>query len=105
MLFPYIVAVEARVQEGKPKPPAPFASARNPIRQMEHEHESAGQALARLREVTREYVLPADACPTFKAMYEELRRMEADLHQHIHLENNVLFPRVIELEGVCGVEH
>ena len=99
VLFPYIVALEARAQEGLPKPQAPFGSARNPIRQMEHEHESAGQALARPREVTCGYALPADACPTFRAMYEELERMEADLHQHIHLENNVLFPRTMELEG------
>ena len=99
VLFPYIVAVEWHVQKGAPKPPAPFGSARNPIRQMEHEHESAGQALAKLREVTHDYALPADACPTFSAMYEELQRMEADLHQHIHLENNILFPRAIELEG------
>jgi len=99
VLFPYIVALESHVQEGCPKPRAPFGSARNPIRQMEHEHESAGQALAQLREVTRDYSPPADACPTFAAMYEELQRMEADLHQHIHLENNILFPRAIELEG------
>ena len=42
--------------------------------------------------------MPPDACPTFKAVYEELQRMEADLHQHIHLENNILFPRAIEME-------
>ena len=69
---------------------------------MEHEHESAGAALAKLRQVTHDYTLPADACPTFKAMYEELQRMEADLHQHIHLENNILFPRAIDLEGRPG---
>ena len=102
MLFPYIVAVETHVREGAPKPQAPFGSARNPIRQMEHEHESAGEALAKLREVTNNYTLPPDACPTFRAMYEELQRMEADLHQHIHLENNILFPRAIELEGRPG---
>ncbi len=67
---------------------------------MEHEHESAGQALAKLREVTHDYALPADACPTFRAMYEELQRMEADLHQHIHLENNILFPRAIAAESL-----
>ena len=104
VLFPYIVALEAHVREGAPKPQAPFGSARNPIRQMEHEHESAGQALAKLREVTDDYTLPPDACPTFRAMYEELQRMEADLHQHIHLENNILFPRAIELEGTSRRE-
>ena len=56
---------------------------------METEHESAGQALAKLREATRDYAFPPDACPTFGALYDELQRMEADLHQHIHLENNI----------------
>lgn len=102
VLFPYIVALERHIQERAPKPQSPFGSARNPIRQMEHEHESAGEALAKLREVTYDYALPPDACPTFRAMYEELQRMEADLHQHIHLENNILFPRAIELEGHTG---
>lgn len=102
VLFPYIVAVEAHVREGAPKPQAPFGSVRNPIRHMEHEHESAGEFLAKLREVTNNYTLPPDACPTFTAMYEKLQRMEADLHQHIHLENNILFPRAIELEGRPG---
>lgn len=99
VLFPYIVAVEAHVRDGAPRPSAPFGSARNPIRQMEHEHDSAGEVLAKLREVTGDYALPGDACSTFTAMYEELQRMEADLHQHIHLENNILFPRAIELDG------
>jgi len=97
ILFPYIVAVEAHSQGG-PQPHAPFGSASNPIRQMEHEHDNAGQVLARLREVTQDYQLPGDACPTFKAMYDELQRLEADLHEHIHLENNILFPRAIALE-------
>jgi regulator of cell morphogenesis and NO signaling len=100
VLFPYITALEMYVQGESPQPQACFGSARYPIQQMEHEHESAGQALAKMREVTHDYALPTDACPTFRAMYEELERMEADLHQHIHLENNILFPRAIELEGV-----
>jgi regulator of cell morphogenesis and NO signaling len=102
VLFPYIVAVEEHVREWAPKLRAPFGSARNPIRQMEHEHESAGAVLAKLHEVTNNYTLPLDACPTFRAMYEELQRLEADLHQHIHLENNILFPRAIELEERPG---
>ena len=66
---------------------------------MEREHESAGEALAQIRKVTGGYALPDDACPTFRALYEELEHMEADLHQHIHLENNILFPRVIAMES------
>jgi regulator of cell morphogenesis and NO signaling len=98
VLFPYLVALEASVREGAGVPESPCGTVRHPIRQMEHEHESAGGALAKLREVTANYALPADACPTFRAMYEEFERMEADLHQHIHLENNILFPRAIEME-------
>jgi regulator of cell morphogenesis and NO signaling len=99
ILFPYIVALEAHVQGGQPRPDACFGSVRSPIAQMEHEHDSAGAVLARLRQVTGQYQLPPDACPTFAALYEELQRLEADLHQHIHLENNILFPRATELEG------
>lgn len=104
VLFPYIVALEAHVRHGASEPYAPFGSARNPIRQMEHEHQIAGEALAKLRAVTRDYALPPDACQTFQAVYEELERLEGDLHQHIHLENNILFPRAVELEGACDAK-
>ena len=70
---------------------------------MEREHESAGAALAQIRKVTGGYALPDDACPTFRALYQKLEHMEEDLHQHIHLENNILFPRAIELEGQHGL--
>jgi len=98
ILFPYIVALEAHIRDGDARPNACFGSVRSPIGQMEHEHESAGAVLANLRQVTDDYQLPPDACPTFAAMYEEFQHMEADLHQHIHLENNILFPRATELE-------
>ncbi len=98
VLFPFIIAAEASVQQGLPLRSAPCGSVCHPIQQMEHEHESAGRALASLREVTGDYALPPDACATFRAMYEALRQMEADLHQHIHLENNILFPRAIDME-------
>ena len=65
---------------------------------MEAEHNDAGEVMAQIREVTSGYSLPDDACPTFRALYEELERMEEDLHQHIHLENNILFPRAIAAE-------
>lgn len=100
ILFPYIVAVEARLHGGSEIPAACFGSVINPIQQMEHEHESAGRALAEIRRATGDYSLPHDACPTFRALYEELERMEADLHQHIHLENNILFPRAIAAESL-----
>ena len=97
------MSAEAHRDGGPEGPAACFGSVGNPIRQMEHEHESAGAALAQIRKVTGGYALPDDACPTFRALYEELERMESDLHQHIHLENNILFPRAIELEGQHGL--
>ena len=99
VLFPFITAAETHAQKGQPMLSAPCGSVCHPIQQMEFEHENAGRVLAKLREVTCDYALPPDACPAFRTMYEELQRMEADLHQHIHLENNILFPRAIELQG------
>jgi regulator of cell morphogenesis and NO signaling len=74
-------------------------SVRNPISVMEHEHESAGAALARLRELTNDYTPPEDGCTTYQAMLHSLAELEADLHRHIHKENNILFPRATELEA------
>ncbi|HUJ12692.1 MAG TPA: hemerythrin domain-containing protein, partial [Thermoanaerobaculia bacterium] len=56
-----------------------------------------------LRRVTADYTLPGDACISFRALYERLQDLEQDLHRHIHLENNVLFPRAVELENVSRV--
>ena len=67
-----------------------------PIRVMLAEHDSAGEALARLRQMTGNYVAPVEACNTWRALYFELAELERDLHRHIHLENNILFPRALE---------
>jgi regulator of cell morphogenesis and NO signaling len=66
---------------------------------MMQEHDGAGEALRKLRALTNNYAAPADACISYKALYDALRGFEADLRQHIHLENNILFPRVIALEA------
>jgi len=66
-----------------------------PISVMEHEHDSAGRALERLRELTDGYEVPADACNTWRALWHGLAALEEALHQHIHLENNILFPRAL----------
>ncbi len=73
-------------------------SVQNPIRVMLAEHESAGDGLFELRRLTAGYTPPDDACNTFRALYFELSDMEHDLHRHIHLENNILFPRALGLE-------
>jgi len=66
-----------------------------PIRVMLAEHDSAGDALAALRSLTSGYAVPEGACNTWRSLYFELAELERDLHRHIHLENNVLFPRVL----------
>jgi regulator of cell morphogenesis and NO signaling len=98
VLFPYIRQMEESVSRSGAVPPMHCGTVRNPVRQMEAEHENAGEALASMRSLTEDYTLPADACPTFAALYEGLQDMEADLHEHIHLENNILFPRAEQME-------
>jgi regulator of cell morphogenesis and NO signaling len=75
-----------------------FGTVQNPVRMMMMEHDSAGQVLRNMRETTSGYALPEEACISYKMLYSALQEFEADLHQHIHLENNILFPRAIEME-------
>lgn len=98
ILFPYVEELELAANGMGPAPQGCFPTVQSPIYVMMMEHESAGEVLAELRKVTNEYALPADACLSFRALYEQMMQFEADLHQHIHLENNVLFPRAIKLE-------
>lgn len=98
ILFPAIAASEAAVEAGMPLPRTPFGTVANPIHMMEAEHESAGQALTRIREITRDFELPEYACVTYSALMSGLDELERDLHMHIHLENNILFPRAERLE-------
>lgn len=65
------------------------------IQDQEDEHDSAGDILKKLREVTRDYTLPEDACGSYRLTYQKLQMIESDMFDHVHLENNVLFPRVI----------
>jgi regulator of cell morphogenesis and NO signaling len=99
VLFPAIAAYEAAANAGRPLPPTPFGAVANPIYMMEAEHESAGNALSRIREITGEYEVPEYACVTWRALMSGLAEMERDLHLHIHLENNILFPRAEKLEA------
>jgi regulator of cell morphogenesis and NO signaling len=98
ILFPYIARLEQSVSNGTPKPHSCFGSVSNPIAMMTQEHEAAGTLLAEIRRLSGNFTTPPYACPTFHAFYDGLREFEQDLHQHIHLENNIYFPRAIELE-------
>ncbi len=103
ILFPYIRQIEAFVEAKGPQPVVHCGSIQNPVRQMEHEHDNAGAALEKMRETTSDYSLPGDACLTFRALYDGLQALEKDLHEHIHLENNILFPKVVEIERASCV--
>ena len=98
VLFPYIVRMEEAVIQREPVLPPPFGSVQNPVAMMMHEHDSAGEALRAMRQASAGYTPPRDACISYQTLYEALDDFEKDLHQHIHLENNVLFPRAIEME-------
>ncbi len=100
ILFPYIKQL-VKVKNGISKFERPyFGSVANPIKMMEAEHENAGEGLYEIRKLSGNYTLPEDACATFTALYSELKEFEADLHKHVHLENNILFPKSMELESV-----
>ena len=94
ILFPMIRALDAT----QSAPAFHCGSLANPIGRMELEHDQAGAALARLRVLTDGFSPPDWACNTYRAMLDALAQLEQDLHQHVHKENNVLFPRAIELE-------
>ena len=99
VLFPYIVAMEQAVTKGEQFPFAPFGTVKNPVWMMTKEHDSAGEILRELRLVTADYQVPPDGCMSYQTLYRALEGFEKDLHQHIHLENNVLFPKAVELES------
>jgi regulator of cell morphogenesis and NO signaling len=99
ILFPFISALGDAAKAGRPAPHPPFGTVENPIRMMEQEHESAGNAMARINELTGGYQPPADGCTTYRVGLQELDAFERDLHAHVHLENNILFPKALRLEA------
>jgi len=100
ILFPYIVAMAEAADQNWAVPLAPFGTVNNPIRMMMREHDTAGEILRELRMITSDYTVPADACISYQTLYQALENLEKDLHQHIHLENNVLFPKAVDLERI-----
>lgn len=99
VLFPYIFELERASLHHRPAPFAPFGTVNNPVRMMMKEHDTAGDLLRELRALSSHYTVPADGCISYRTLYQALEAFEQDLHQHIHLENNILFPRAIELEA------
>ena len=102
ILFPHIARLERAMAEGQPAPKAGFGTVSNPIAIMTREHDSAGELMAEIRRLSSDYTPPVGACPTFLNFYNSLREFEQDLHQHIHLENNILFPKAAALEQAAN---
>ena len=98
VLFPYIRDLEYRLSNNLTAAFPAFGTVRHPISMMNVEHEEVGELLSKMRATTNDYALPDGACPSFTALYHRLEAFERDIHQHIHLENNLLFPRSVELE-------
>jgi regulator of cell morphogenesis and NO signaling len=99
VLFPYIASLEVAAHNGCAKPYAFFGDVANPIAAMMADHDLVGAALASIRSLSNNFELPEGACPTYSALYTTLAEFETLTHRHVHLENNVLFPRAIELAG------
>jgi regulator of cell morphogenesis and NO signaling len=109
VLFPFLEEMEGAARAGAPLPFAPFASVELPISRMLADHDDAGALLAKMRELSGGYRPPDGACPSFRGLYKALEEFERDLHHHVHLENNILFPRAAEMEmslkETAGVHH
>jgi regulator of cell morphogenesis and NO signaling len=99
VLFPFIAALEAAAADGVRVPRPPFGTVANPIHAMEAEHEFVGDAMAEMRHLTGGFTPPEDACATYRVCLQELDGFERDLHAHVHLENNLLFPKAVALEA------
>lgn len=98
LLFPFIKQLQAAKRSGHTAAAAPFGSVQNPIRMMEAEHQNAGDELYAIRALSNGYAVPEDGCTTYRITFQELKEFENDLHQHVHLENNILFPKALALE-------
>lgn len=98
ILFPYVKKVNKAQKEKDVVSLPSFETVLNPIHMMETEHENAGELFKEIARLTNNYTPPENACNTFRALYAKLEEFEQDLHLHIHLENNILFPKAIELE-------
>jgi regulator of cell morphogenesis and NO signaling len=102
VLFPYLEKMEAAFAMAQPLPPAFFGSVANPIAKMMADHDDAGALMARIRELSGGFAPPANACPTYRGLYHSLAEFESDLHRHVHLENNILFPRAARMETAAA---
>ena len=97
ILFPHIVNLAIANRKGE-SISVPFGSVKDPIKMMEHEHDSAGDIFKEIERLSNNFTPPSHGCNTYRALYHHLKEFQDDLHIHIHLENNILFPKAIKLE-------
>lgn len=98
VLFPFIKTMTNAIKNKETIQQPGFGTVENPIAMLKHDHETEGDLFAKISELTNEYNPPSDACQTYKVTFAMLKEYEQDLHKHIHLENNILFKKAIELE-------
>lgn len=98
VLFPFVRKMAKTKQEGTKLETPHFGTIENPIQMMMNEHTTEGDRFRKIESLSNNYTPPQDACNTYRVTFALLKEFEADLHLHIHLENNILFPEAIELE-------
>ncbi len=99
ILFPFITRLELAKREQSAPPVPHFGTVENPVKMMLHEHDEEGERFRRIAALSNTYTPPADGCNTYRAAFALLQEFEQDLHRHIHLENNILFPKAVALEA------
>lgn len=104
ILFPFIRKMAKAKQDQAQIARPQFSTVENPVAMMKHDHDQEGERFAKIASLTNNYTVPADACNTYRVTFALLKEFEADLHMHIHLENNILFPKAIEMERTLFVE-
>jgi len=98
VLFPFLEKMEQAARTGGERPVGCFESVEFPIARMLADHDDAGALTAKIRALSGGYQPPENACPTYRGLYHSLEEFEHDLHRHVHLENNILFPKAVEME-------
>lgn len=97
MLFPFIQGLESAKKDNSPIPRSPFRSISNPIVMMMAEHQNEGRIFDKICELYANLRIPGNSCTTYEVTLRQLKDFENDLHMHIQIENNILFPRAIEI--------
>ncbi len=98
VIFPYVKKLVKADEHNTIPDTSRFGMVADPISMMEEEHDEAGETMAKIRRLTNDFTLPGDACTTYRVLFENIQAFEQDLHKHVHLENNILFPKALELE-------